>query len=214
MSDIKIDKTQKRVLSNETKLKISNSLKGKNTWAKGSKKIQSEEHKKKNIENLKKARLSITSESRKKNSDSRKGQKINEKQKEALSIGRELNKGRKHTKETKEKNRLSQIGKKSGSKHPSWKGGITPENKKIRNSTDCKYWRKSCFERDNFTCQKTGQHGGKLVVHHINNFSEFPELRFEITNGITLSHNAHMEFHNKYGRKNNTLEQLNEFLYG
>lgn len=66
--------------------------------------------------------------------------------------------------------------------------------------------------RDNYTCQATGQWGGRLVVHHINNFADFPELRMSISNGITLSDSSHREFHKKYGRRNNTREQLQEFL--
>jgi 5-methylcytosine-specific restriction endonuclease McrA len=98
-----------------------------------------------------------------------------------------------------------------GKKPWNWKG-LTPENKRIRNSIDYRLWRKSCFIRDNYICQKTGISGGYLVAHHINNFAEFPELRFAIDNGITLSLKAHKEFHKKYGMKNNTKEQLEEFL--
>lgn len=93
-----------------------------------------------------------------------------------------------------------------------WKGGITPINRAIRASFEYRLWRKSCFERDNFTCQKYGISGGKLVVHHINNFADFSELRFAIDNGITLSKKAHKEFHKIYGNRNNTREQLGEFL--
>lgn len=99
-----------------------------------------------------------------------------------------------------------------GSGNSNWKGGITSENHKIRYSIESKLFRKSCMERDNFTCQKTGQIGGKLVVHHINNFADFPELRTSISNGITLSDKSHREFHHKYGKRNNTLKQLKEFL--
>jgi hypothetical protein len=99
-----------------------------------------------------------------------------------------------------------------GDKNPSWKGGVTPESHKIRNSIEYSLFRKSCFERDNFTCQKTRVSGGDLIVHHINNFKDFPELRFAIDNGITLSRQSHNEFHKKYGFKNNTREQLEEFL--
>ena len=97
-------------------------------------------------------------------------------------------------------------------RNKSWKGGITPENRRIRNSSELKLWRKACMERDNFTCQKTGEKGGKLVVHHIHNFAFYPELRTSIENGITLSKKAHKEFHHKYGKRNNTKEQLQEFL--
>ena len=42
--------------------------------------------------------------------------------------------------------------------------------------------------------------------------TSFPEMRFAIDNGITLSDKAHREFHKKYGKKNNTKEQIEEFI--
>lgn len=142
--------------------------------------------------------------------------------------------GRKNTEETKKLISLKTMGRKawnkgkkcpwvsdrniisnklhSGSNHWNWKGNITPTNMEARRRAEYILWRKSCLERDNFTCQKTGQIGGKLEVHHINNFSEFKELRTSLENGITLSKEAHREFHKIYGRKNNTKEQITKFL--
>lgn len=108
------------------------------------------------------------------------------------------------------------LGKKrstiSGKNCHFWKGGITTINDRIRTSLEYKIWRKAIFERDKFICQKTGISGGFLHAHHINNFSEKEELRLAIDNGITLSKKSHEEFHKLYGRKNNTLDQLKEFL--
>ena len=98
-----------------------------------------------------------------------------------------------------------------GSKNHQWQGGITPVNLKIRRGIEYRLWREAVFARDNFTCQITGVRGGKLRAHHIQNFSQFPELRFAIDNGITLSKEIHDEFHNKYGRQNNTKKQLVDF---
>jgi hypothetical protein len=99
-----------------------------------------------------------------------------------------------------------------GSKNNHWKGGITPKNRAVRNSLEYRLWYRSVFERDNWTCQKTGLRGVELHAHHVLNFAEYPELRFAIDNGITLSKEAHNEFHRIYGKKNNTREQLLEFL--
>lgn len=93
-----------------------------------------------------------------------------------------------------------------------WIDGRSSKNHCIRTSSEYKLWRKSCFERDNFTCQKCEQYGGELRVHHINNFADFPELRFALDNGITFCKKCHQNFHKKYGIKNNTKEQLDEFL--
>lgn len=121
--------------------------------------------------------------------------------------GSRINVGKHSKNEFKKGHKFTQ-----GEKHHSWKGGITPENKKLRNSNEYILWRKACFERDNWTCQKTGISGGQIEVHHINNFADYPLLRTSIENGVTLSHKSHIEFHKIYGVKNNTLEQLQEFL--
>jgi hypothetical protein len=142
--------------------------------------------------------------------------------------------GRHHSEESKEKNRLKHLGKIGANKglhiqtntgrthfkkgqtigenNVNWKGGVTPIHNQIRSSIESKLWIHSVFARDGFTCQKTGQKGGKLTAHHILNFSSHPELRFAIDNGITLSVESHELFHKIYGRKNNTREQLEEFL--
>ena len=100
----------------------------------------------------------------------------------------------------------------SGERSHSWKGGLTPEHLLDRRGIKYKEWRCSVFERDHFTCQKTGVKGGKLVAHHIKNFSKYPGLRFAVNNGITLSLKSHNEFHKIYGKRNNTPEQLVEFI--
>lgn len=121
--------------------------------------------------------------------------------------------GKNHTEENKEKNRQAHIGLIAGEKHWNWKGGITPENKRIRNSVQFRLWREAVFARDNWACQRCKDiKGGNLNPHHIKNFAQFPELRFAIDNGITFCEKCHKEFHKKYSRKNNNQKQLKEFI--
>ena len=103
-------------------------------------------------------------------------------------------------------------GQMAGEKNINWKGGVIPENMKIRKSVESRLWREAVFARDNWTCQKCEIKGDKLHPHHIQNFAQYPELRFAIDNGITFCEKHHRKFHKKYGMKNNTKEQTNEYL--
>lgn len=81
-----------------------------------------------------------------------------------------------------------------------WKGGITSVNKALRNSFDFKSWRGKIFERDDYTCQHClvrGGNGKKVILHphHIKSFSEYPKLRFEVDNGLTLCVQCHRVLH-------------------
>ncbi len=96
-----------------------------------------------------------------------------------------------------------------------WKGGITPEQKKRRYLMKAMKWRKAIFERDDYTCQVCGQRGGKLNADHIKRWSEYPELRYELSNGRTLCENCHKKTDN-YGNKgimsNKKRNKLGQFI--
>jgi 5-methylcytosine-specific restriction endonuclease McrA len=70
-------------------------------------------------------------------------------------------------------------------------------NSNRRNYPEYQNWRTAVFERDGYTCQKCGKHGGELNAHHIKRYSDHPELRLDIDNGITLCKECHEAEHRK-----------------
>ena len=98
-----------------------------------------------------------------------------------------------------------------------WKGGINGENDTLRHRREYKNWRTSVYDRDDYTCQCCGTRGGKLNAHHINQFADYPDLRYDVNNGITLCVKCHDatekdSFHNIYGTHNTTSSQLREYI--
>ncbi len=210
-----IGRKKGHLVSEETRRKISLANKGHIAWNKGLKgykagkehyfygKHRSEKTRQKISKRLKgnipwnKGKKGIPSK--------RKGKKLSREWREKLS---KAHKGKKPSIEHRKK--ISDALK--GEKSYRWKGGITEENIRIRRSIEYRLWREAVFARDGWTCQKCGARKGGLNAHHIFNFADYPELRFALDNGITLCRKCHIEFHKKYGEKNNTKGQLEEFL--
>ena len=98
-----------------------------------------------------------------------------------------------------------------------WKGGIYGENDALRHRFEYKNWRTNVYERDKYTCQCCGNVGGRLNAHHLYQFSDYEDLRYEEDNGITLCTKCHDatedgSFHNIYGTHNTTPDQLREYI--
>ena len=62
-------------------------------------------------------------------------------------------------------------------------------------------WRKMVFERDNYTCQGCGDVGCKLEADHIKRFAEYPNLRYELSNGQSLCIPCHRKKTSEEGKK-------------
>ena len=82
--------------------------------------------------------------------------------------------------------------------HWNWKGGISSEKIKLRQTSEYKLWRKKCFQRDNYSCQDCGLSECYLNVHHIIPFSLLVDTNqnlFNLENGITLCKLCHKKRH-------------------
>jgi len=103
------------------------------------------------------------------------------------------------------KKRLSDLRKEEGANgtgsfygknNPNWKGGISPEIHMARTVSAYREWRTAVFEKDHYACRRCGDdRGGNLHAHHIKKFSDFPGLRYEVSNGETLCFDCHAKEH-------------------
>ena len=89
-----------------------------------------------------------------------------------------------------------------------WDGFKESVNQLIRKSEAMQSWRKSVFERDDYTCQHCGSRSGngkKVILHadHIKPFATHIELRFDVDNGRTLCLDCHKKT-DTYGGKTRT----------
>jgi len=103
-----------------------------------------------------------------------------------------------------------------GVNNPSYvDGGNESEMNKLRKTDEWKQWREQVYERDSYTCQICGQFGGFLHPHHILKKSIYPELVFEVRNGITLCADCHMAsgIHNSKLGWLNLYKKINEAQY-
>jgi hypothetical protein len=94
--------------------------------------------------------------------------------------------------------------------HPNWHGGISNINSIIRQTSEYKVWREEIFKRDNWTCQNCqtrSKMGNRVCIeaHHLKSFKDYPELRFVISNGVTVCKKCHKEMKKENGNKKQTL---------
>jgi len=125
-------------------------------------------------------------------------------------------KGRPRDEETKEKIGVTLTGTKWSRPHPLRGVPRTPEykeqlralmrlqDKAFKNNPDARSgyrywdWTDAVKTRDNFTCQHCKTYSLKhLHAHHIKDWDNFPELRFDVNNGITLCRGCHRKEENR-----------------
>lgn len=153
-----------------------------------------------------------------------KGKSPNKKTREKMSVAAKKRKpsflGKKHTKETKEKISNSKKGQVSpwknktpnkkarekmriaklgirGPEHWNWKGTATERHLAMGRSEYIE-WRSMVFERDKYTCQKCGAKGVYLQAHHKKSWANYPNLRYNLSNGVTLCEPCHAKVDKYY----------------
>jgi hypothetical protein len=109
--------------------------------------------------------------------------------------------GRTVSSETKQKivqTKLSRGTLPSGESHYRWKGG-----RSWRRFAEPEYiaWRNAVLERDGYQCNDCRtvrkKHEKGLAAHHLLAYATHPELRLEVSNGVTLCRHCHMARHSK-----------------
>ena len=171
-----------RIVSEETKLKISIANKGKTLG----RKLLPET----------KAKMSLAQKGH-----HRKGWKLSEQTRANISKGHigtnTWMKGKKLSEEWKKNIRKAVQQKVKDGTHNFWKGGISKINRTERMNAmgtyEHKLWRKSVFERDDYTCQECKERGKKIEADHIKPYALYPELRLVVENGRTLCKECHMK---------------------
>lgn len=97
--------------------------------------------------------------------------------------------------------------------NPSYNSELDEEDRRTkRRIFGYKNFRKEVLERDNYTCQITGETNCDLEVHHLNGFDNYKNERLDTSNAVTLSKAIHAVFHKIYGYGDNTKEQFEEFV--
>src|SRR3990167_3825466 len=89
-----------------------------------------------------------------------------------------------------------------GKKHPSWKGGLTPERQRFYSSQAWQRAKGKVWKRDNGTCQECGKKGighewknGEFHIHHIIPFADALDLRANPDNLVVLCNSCHWWVH-------------------
>lgn len=109
---------------------------------------------------------------------------VSEETKRKLS---KANLGKKMSVESKKK--MSKASKWAGNSQR--KGWVTLRNDRGKIRIELCWWSREIFKRDNWTCKFCEKEWWLIHAHHIKKFIDYPELRLDINNWITLCKRCH-----------------------
>ncbi len=103
--------------------------------------------------------------------------------------------GKHHTEESKQKMRGKRIMA-TGENNHKWKGGVSYKyDRNVRNSIEFKEWRDIVFKRDDWCCQLCDKKHTNVHPHHLFSFTNYPKIRFNENNGVTVCKDCHYLIH-------------------
>jgi HNH endonuclease len=120
-------------------------------------------------------------------------------------------KGRRHTPESRAKLSVAAsrpkpwlrgtgngMSGRTGASNPNFKGGISPERQRVYASAEWKALMRAVAARDRHTCRRCGDasRGPRAIhVHHIKSWTTYLDLRFQLTNVVSLCRACHRWVH-------------------
>lgn len=77
----------------------------------------------------------------------------------------------------------------TGENHARWQGG------RKKRSAGYRFWVNAVIARDGLKCTRCQAEGVELHAHHIKPWKDYPELRLDVSNGVTLCARCHWTEH-------------------
>ena len=86
-----------------------------------------------------------------------------------------------------------------GENHPNWNFNLTDDDRdRDGRGRSSKLWVRLMLEASEFKSNLTGKEG-RLAVHHLNSWADFPNERYIFNNGVVLLEDEHIKFHSDCG---------------
>jgi hypothetical protein len=99
-----------------------------------------------------------------------------------------------------------------GSANPRYDSSIPEHERANRRLGPVEAWARAVFELYSHRCVISGR-TVDLAAHHIHNWRDYPDRRFDVINGVPLHRPLHIRFHSQYGNRHNDLGQFQEFFF-